>query len=78
MALEQEKNSVEEKNQDKTIIVVGDKRSGKSTFLKILKSDAIEKYVPTSGIQYSYVRKSNYSRKELIHAYEIGGGREAV
>lgn len=36
---------------------------------------ADEKPKPTSAIEYVYIRKTNVNKKELIHAYEVGGGR---
>lgn len=66
------------KNLEKTLVVIGDKGSGKTTFVNILKNQISgdDRYIPTVGLDYQYVRRINANRKELMHSYEIGGGRE--
>ena len=61
------------------MVVVGESGSGKSTFLQLLKSSgqaSEEKPKPSSAVEYSYVRKTNVNRKELINCYEVAGGRQ--
>ncbi|KAL4454567.1 hypothetical protein ABPG74_021772 [Tetrahymena malaccensis] len=66
------------KNLEKTLVVVGDKGSGKTSFVNILKNmqQVDDRYIPTVGLDYQYVRRTNANRKELIHSYELGGGKE--
>jgi len=61
-------------NVEETLIIVGDSKVGKTSFINILKGSE-EKITPTSAIEYSYTCKININRKELVNIYEVGGGR---
>lgn len=64
------------KQEEKNLIIIGDKGSGKSTiFNNILNINSHkENYNPTSGINFNFLRQQNSQKKFLLNLYEIGGG----
>jgi hypothetical protein len=65
------------KAQEKNLIIVGDKGSGKSVLFNniLLNYSQKETYTPTCGINYSYMRYQPSSSKKLIlNVFEVGGG----
>ncbi len=65
------------KAQEKNLIIVGDKASGKSLLFNniLLNYSQKETYTPTCGINYSYMRYQPSSSKKLIlNVFEFGGG----
>jgi hypothetical protein len=71
------KNSSTRRTQEKNLIIVGEKASGKSVLFNniLLNSSMKETYTPTCGINYSYMRYQPSSSKKLIlNVYELGGG----
>lgn len=64
-------------SSEKTIIVVGGKSSGKSTFiLKFLQRDEIPK--ATIALEYLFARKSGNAGKLTSHLWELGGGTNLI
>eukprot|EP00744_Colponema_vietnamica_P010408 GILI01014707.1.p1 GENE.GILI01014707.1~~GILI01014707.1.p1 ORF type:complete len:379 (+),score=77.93 GILI01014707.1:60-1196(+) len=66
----------EENNFEQTILVVGMKKSGKTTLLNhFLKPTAPsdEKPKETVALEYLFGRKTE--KRELVHLYELGGGQ---
>ena len=70
-----EDNSLEE--QTKNLIIIGPKKSGKTTIFTLLSTGVthIDDYTHTCGINYGFMRLQK-SKKKLINIYEIGGGLE--
>ena len=70
-----EDNNLEE--QTKNLIIIGPKKSGKSTIFTLLSTGEthIDDYTHTCGINYGFMRLQK-SKKKLINIYEIGGGIE--
>jgi len=64
------------KVEEKNLIIIGDKGSGKTTvFNNIFTSSSTKEiYSPTCGINYNFIRFQASSRKYLLNIYEIGGG----
>jgi GTPase SAR1 family protein len=64
--------------EEKNLIILGDKASGKSTIMNNIIGTNINKenYSPTSGINFNYIRQQIGQRKMLLNLYEIGGGIE--
>jgi GTPase SAR1 family protein len=63
---------------ERTIVVVGDKGSGKSTLINALigqKNADGKAPKPTVALHYTFGRKKVEGRKELGNFYELGGGR---
>ena len=69
-------NNSQRKVDEKNLIVIGDKGSGKTTILNNLLINSIQKenYSSTSGINYNYIRFQQTHKKFLLNIYEIGGG----
>jgi len=64
-------------SSEKTIVVVGGKSSGKSTFiLKFLQRDEIPK--ATKALEYLFARKSGNAGKLTSHLWELGGGTNLI
>jgi hypothetical protein len=70
----------QKKQEEKNIIILGDKASGKSTILNniIGTNNNKENYSPTSGISFNYLRQQIGQRKILLNLYEIGGGIDNI
>lgn len=68
------------KQEEKNLIIFGDKASGKSTIINNIlgTSNIKENYNPTSGISFNYIRQSIGQRKILLNIYEIGGGLDNI
>ena len=70
----------------KNLIIVGSKRSGKSSIFNLLSSNIEtsssminDDYSPTFGINYGFMRyQQSSSNKLIINIYEIGGGIENI
>ena len=55
---------------------MGEANSGKSSIISLIKGilkDETPK--PTSAIDYSFARRNGDNRKEIVHFYEVAGGR---
>lgn len=62
----------------KTLIVVGDTRSGKSSIISSLHSNPSEKIPkPTQGVDFFSMNRAIPGGKIILKIYEIGGGRKA-
>ena len=61
----------------KNLIIIGPKKSGKTTIFNLLSTGEthISDYTHTCGINYGFMRLQK-SKKKLINIYEIGGGIE--
>lgn len=58
------------------MIVVGEPNSGKSAIISLLKGTLKEEPPkPTSAIEYSFYRRNNENKKEIVHFYEMAGGK---
>ena len=73
------KNMVQNTNrkvEERNLIILGDKGSGKTTIFNNLftSSSTKENYSPTCGINYNYIRYQSGSKKYILNVYEIGGG----
>jgi shikimate kinase len=68
-------NSSEENS--KNIIIIGPKKSGKTTIFNLLSTGEahLSDYTHTCGINYGFMRLQK-SKKKIINIYEIGGGIE--
>jgi dynein light intermediate chain 2 len=56
---------------------VGEKGSGKSTLINHLKGGLKEEGAkPTYAMEYSFAKRTTHNRKEVVHMYELGGGRQ--
>ena len=68
------------KQEEKNLIILGDKASGKSTIMNniIGTNNNKESYNPSSGISFNYLRQSIGQRKILLNLYEIGGGIDNI
>jgi len=77
IAEEEEKINVEYKNTDRIGVFLGEKSCGKSTLINLLKG-AQKEEVPkaTYAMEYSFVKRTTNNRKEVVHFYELGGGKE--
>ena len=62
----------------KNIIVIGERKSGKTSIFNILRSQATDhgSYSQTVGINYSYEKFAVGSKVKLRNFYEIGGGKD--
>jgi len=61
------------KSSEKSVLIVGGKSSGKSTFiLKFLQRDETPK--ATIALEYLFARKSGNAGKLTCHIWELGGG----
>lgn len=69
------KNSFK-KIEEKNLIILGDKTSGKSSIFNIFFNvSQKESYNPTCGVNYSYMRyQPSVNKKFILNLYEIGGG----
>lgn len=70
--------TAEAKGSEKTIVVVGEKGSGKSTLINALiggKSADAKAPKPTVALHYTFGRKKVEGKKELGNFYELGSGR---
>ena len=67
-------------NISKTLILLGSKKSGKTSIFTTLTSNNTSSnndYSPTFGINYGFMRyQHSTSKKQIINIYEIGGGIE--
>ena len=67
-------------NIAKTLILLGSKKSGKTSIFNTLTSNNLSSnndYNPTFGINYGFMRyQHSTSKKQIINIYEIGGGIE--
>ena len=74
MLLKGENSSDED---SKNLIIIGPKKSGKTTIFNLLSTGEthISDYTHTCGINYGFMRLQK-SKKKLINIYEIGGGIE--
>ena len=70
-----DENSLDENS--KNLIIIGPKKSGKTTIFNLLSTGEthISDYTHTCGINYGFMRLQK-SKKKLINIYEIGGGIE--
>jgi ATPase subunit of ABC transporter with duplicated ATPase domains len=68
------------KQEEKNLIILGDKASGKSTIMNniIGTNNNKENYNPSSGISFNYLRQTIGQRKILLNLYEIGGGIDNI
>jgi len=65
------------KNFDRTVVFVGEKGSGKSSLINLLKGVQKEESAkPTYAMEYSFAKRTTHNRKEVVHMYELGGGRQ--
>ncbi len=56
---------------------LGEKSCGKSTLINLFKgSQKEEAPKATYAMEYSFVKRTTNNRKEVIHFYELGGGKE--
>lgn len=91
IAEEEEKNNLEcklsvssltifiDKNVDRISVFLGEKSSGKTTLINLLKGSQKEEGTKaTYAMEYSFVKRTTNNRKEVIHFYELGGGKELV
>jgi dynein light intermediate chain 2 len=79
LAEEEESKSNESKNLDRTVVFVGEKGSGKSSIINLLKgAQKDEGTKPTYAMEYSFSKRTTNNRKEVVHMYELGGGRQLV
>jgi len=70
-------NTSQKKIEEKNLIILGDKCSGKSVLFNTITQNSSSKsnYIPTCGINYSYMRyQPSTTKKLLLNIYEIGGG----
>lgn len=70
-------NTSQKKIEEKNLIILGDKCSGKSVLFNTITQNSSSKsnYIPTCGINYSYMRyQPSSTKKLLLNIYEIGGG----
>ena len=67
-------------NISKNLILLGSKKSGKTSIFTTLTSNnpsSTSDYSPTFGINYGFMRyQHSTSKKQIINIYEIGGGIE--
>ena len=64
------------RNIDRTVVFVGEKGSGKTTLISTLKGSQKEEIPkPTYAMDYSFQKRTTNTRKEVVHFYELGGGR---
>lgn len=68
------------KQEEKNLIIIGDKASGKSTIINNILgiNSNKENYSPTSGISYNYLRQQVGQKKILLNLFEIGGGVDNI
>lgn len=65
------------KTFEKTVVFLGEKDTGKSSIISFLKSaNREETPKPTYALDYSCAKRSSNTRKEVVHIYELGGGRQ--
>jgi len=77
IAEEEEKINVEYKNTDRIGVFLGEKSSGKTTLINLLKgAQKDEGPKATYAMEYSFVKRTTNNRKEVVHFYELGGGKE--
>ncbi len=69
-------NISHKKIEEKNLIIIGDKASGKTTIFNniIGISSQKENYSTTSGINFNYLRQQSGQKKTILNVYEIGGG----
>lgn len=63
---------------EKTLLILGERSSGKSTLVQLFASPAKpEATKPTAALDYSYCRAplGISSKRDVGHVYELGGGR---
>ena len=61
---------------DKTLIVLGEKKSGKSSLITaFLNESSREESKTTAALEFRFGRKIAGSSKEVVNIYELGGGR---
>ena len=70
----------QKKQEEKNLIILGDKASGKTTLMNNILGGVSNKdnYSPTSGISFNYLRQQIGLRKILLNLYEIGGGLDNI
>lgn len=70
-------NTLLDKNFERTVVFVGEKGSGKSSIINLLKGAQKEDAPkPTYAMEYNFAKRSTNNRKEVVHLYEVGGGRQ--
>jgi GTPase SAR1 family protein len=63
------------KTEEKNLIILGEKGSGKTSIFNCLTNTTNkDTYIPTCGINYSYMRYTPGNKKFILNIYEIGGG----
>jgi dynein light intermediate chain 2 len=76
VAEEEDKKSSDHRNLEKTVFFVGEKSSGKSSLISLLRQVQKEDTPkPTYAMEYSFARRNTNLRKEVVNFYELGGGR---
>lgn len=66
-----------DKNTDRIGVFLGEKSSGKTTLINLLKgAQKDEGPKATYAMEYSFVKRTTNNRKEVVHFYELGGGKE--
>jgi GTPase SAR1 family protein len=70
-------NTLLDKNFERTVVFVGEKSSGKSSIINLLKGGQKEEVPkPTYAMDYNFAKRTTNNRKEVVHLYEVGGGRQ--
>jgi len=66
-----------DKNVDRIGVFLGEKSSGKTTLINLLKGTQKEEAPKaTYAMEYSFVKRTTNNRKEVVNFYELGGGKE--
>lgn len=77
IAEEEEKNNSDYKNFDRVAVFVGEKSSGKTALINLLRgTQKDEGAKATYAMEYSSSKRTVNNRKEVVHFYELGGGKE--
>ena len=66
------------KSEEKTVIVVGEGGSGKTSLIHSLIGKTDTEAKPTVGMEFNFGRKTVDSKKEIANYYEVAGGKDSA